>query len=169
MATITGRYPKQHRLGATSFSRDGGDVGHAGKSVTSTAVQLARSVPTLRQCICDACALVSISDDTLEFEHGSGGNIRCGMLQNCPFCTTLDRALKLQAKPTELLYRKSSSLQFRLTPDRKIKALLRGGQDYSITTAEVDLEIEYIDGLYFRVHLPNFNVSYKYMALTHDY
>jgi hypothetical protein len=38
------------------FSHGGGDVGHAGKFVTSIAVQLARSVPALRQHICNAVA-----------------------------------------------------------------------------------------------------------------
>src|SRR5207248_5607266 len=36
------------------FSRGGGDVGHAGKFVTSIAVQLASSVPTLQHFICGA-------------------------------------------------------------------------------------------------------------------
>ena len=36
------------------FARGGGDVGHARKFVTSIAVQLASSVPTLRQHISDA-------------------------------------------------------------------------------------------------------------------
>jgi hypothetical protein len=42
-------------LGASFFfSRGGGDVGHAGKFVTSIALQLAGSIPTLHQHICDA-------------------------------------------------------------------------------------------------------------------
>lgn len=53
--TVARRCLKQKRLGASFFfSRGGGDVGHAGKFVTSIAVQLASRVPSLDQYICDA-------------------------------------------------------------------------------------------------------------------
>ena len=53
--TVAGRYSKQGCLGASFFfSRGGGDIGHAGKFVTTVALQLANSVPTLHQYICDA-------------------------------------------------------------------------------------------------------------------
>jgi hypothetical protein len=53
--TIARRYLDQKRLGASFFfSRGGGDVGHAGKFVTSIAWQLASSVPSLDQYVCDA-------------------------------------------------------------------------------------------------------------------
>jgi hypothetical protein len=53
--TVARRYLEQSRLGASFFfSRDGGDVGHAGKFVTSIAVQLASSIPSLDQQICNA-------------------------------------------------------------------------------------------------------------------
>jgi hypothetical protein len=46
---------KRRRLGASFFfSRGGGDVGHAGKFVTSVAIQLASSIPFLDQQICNA-------------------------------------------------------------------------------------------------------------------
>jgi hypothetical protein len=48
-------YYDQKRLGASFFfSRGGGDVGHAGKFVTSIAMQLAHDVPSLQQRICEA-------------------------------------------------------------------------------------------------------------------
>ena len=53
--TIAREYFVKQRLGASFFfSRGGGDVGHAGKFVTSIAVQLANSIPTFRQHVCDA-------------------------------------------------------------------------------------------------------------------
>ncbi|KAF2631394.1 hypothetical protein BU25DRAFT_407050 [Macroventuria anomochaeta] len=53
--TVARRYFGEKRLAASFFfSRGGGDVGHAGKFVTSIAAQLARSVPALRQHICNA-------------------------------------------------------------------------------------------------------------------
>jgi hypothetical protein len=53
--TVAHTYNEQKRLGASFFfSRGGGDVSHAGKFVTSIAVQLASSAPTLRRYICDA-------------------------------------------------------------------------------------------------------------------
>ncbi|KAF1810155.1 hypothetical protein P152DRAFT_475732, partial [Eremomyces bilateralis CBS 781.70] len=53
--TVARRYLDQKRLGASFFfSRGGGDVSHAGKFVTSIALQLASSVPSFDQCICDA-------------------------------------------------------------------------------------------------------------------
>jgi hypothetical protein len=53
--TVARRYHDQKRLGASFFfSRGGGDVGHAGKFVTSIAWQLASSVPSLDQYVCDA-------------------------------------------------------------------------------------------------------------------
>jgi hypothetical protein len=53
--TISRRYFEQNRLGASFFfSRGGGDVGNAVKVVTSIAVQLANSIPTLHQYISEA-------------------------------------------------------------------------------------------------------------------
>ena len=53
--TIAREYSERVRLGASFFfARGGGDVGHAGKFVTSIAVQLASSVPTLRRHISNA-------------------------------------------------------------------------------------------------------------------
>lgn len=53
--TVARTYFDQRRLGASFFfSRGGGDVGHAGKFVTSIAWQLANNVPSLDQHICDA-------------------------------------------------------------------------------------------------------------------
>lgn len=43
-------YFKQGRLGASFFSRGGGDVSHAGKFVTTFARQLARNIPPLSNC-----------------------------------------------------------------------------------------------------------------------
>jgi hypothetical protein len=54
---VARRYFEKKRLAASFFfSRGGGDVGHAGKFVTSIAVQLAHSVPVVRQHISDAVA-----------------------------------------------------------------------------------------------------------------
>ncbi|KAF2175486.1 hypothetical protein K469DRAFT_610575, partial [Zopfia rhizophila CBS 207.26] len=51
--SVARKYHEQERLGASFFfSRGGGDVSHAGRFVTSIAVQLANSVPTLQQHIC---------------------------------------------------------------------------------------------------------------------
>jgi hypothetical protein len=48
--TVARNYFEQKRLGASFFfSRGGGDVGHAGKFVTTIALQLASSVPSLDQ------------------------------------------------------------------------------------------------------------------------
>ncbi|EMD84654.1 hypothetical protein COCHEDRAFT_1210544 [Bipolaris maydis C5] len=47
-------YDKQRLAASFFFSRGGGDAGHAGKFVTSIAVQLARNVPALKQRISDA-------------------------------------------------------------------------------------------------------------------
>lgn len=53
--TVARRYFEKNRLGASFFfTKGGGDVGHAGKFVTSVAIQLANSIPTLRRYICDA-------------------------------------------------------------------------------------------------------------------
>lgn len=53
--TIAGTQSQRGCLGASFFfSHGGGDVGHAGKFVTSLAHQLANSIPTLHQQICDA-------------------------------------------------------------------------------------------------------------------
>ena len=53
--TVARNYFNKKRLGASFFfSRGGGDVSHAGKFVTSIAVQLASSIPTLHQHIGDA-------------------------------------------------------------------------------------------------------------------
>jgi hypothetical protein len=53
--TIARRYFEEERLGASFFfSRGGGDVSHAGKFLTSIAVQLADNIPSLRHYTCDA-------------------------------------------------------------------------------------------------------------------
>lgn len=53
--TVARKYYEQKRLGASFFfSRGSGDVGHAGKFVTSIAVQLANDVPSLQRYICEA-------------------------------------------------------------------------------------------------------------------
>ncbi|KAF1983490.1 hypothetical protein K402DRAFT_162769 [Aulographum hederae CBS 113979] len=53
--TVARTYFNQKRLGASFFfSRGGGDVGRAGKFVTSIASQLASSVPSFDRYICDA-------------------------------------------------------------------------------------------------------------------
>jgi hypothetical protein len=53
--TVARNYFDQKRLGASFFfSKGGGDVGHADKFVTSIALQLASSVPSLDQYVCDA-------------------------------------------------------------------------------------------------------------------
>jgi hypothetical protein len=53
--TVARQYSAQERLGASFFfSRGGGDVSHAGKFVTSIAVQLANNVPPLQHYICEA-------------------------------------------------------------------------------------------------------------------
>ncbi|KAH8714805.1 putative WD-repeat protein [Phaeosphaeriaceae sp. PMI808] len=55
--TIARSYYDKHRLAASFFfSRGGGDIGHAGKFVTSIAVQLADNITTSRQHIRDAVA-----------------------------------------------------------------------------------------------------------------
>ncbi|KAF1810378.1 hypothetical protein P152DRAFT_451130 [Eremomyces bilateralis CBS 781.70] len=53
--TFAGTQSQRGGLVASSFfSRGGGDVDHAGKFVTSLACQLANSIPTLHQHVCDA-------------------------------------------------------------------------------------------------------------------
>lgn len=53
--TISWKYFEEKRLGASfCFTKGGGDVGHAGKFVTSIAVQLAKSVAGLRQHVFNA-------------------------------------------------------------------------------------------------------------------
>jgi hypothetical protein len=53
--TVARRYFEKQRLGASFFfSRGGGDVGRAREFVTSIARQLASSIPSLNQHICDA-------------------------------------------------------------------------------------------------------------------
>ena len=47
-------YDKQRLAASFFFSLGGGDAGHAGKFVTSLALQLARNVPALKQGISDA-------------------------------------------------------------------------------------------------------------------
>ncbi|KAF1923485.1 uncharacterized protein M421DRAFT_104373 [Didymella exigua CBS 183.55] len=54
--TVARRYHDKRLAASFFFSRDGGDVGHAGKFVTSIAVQLAHSVLAVRQHISDAVA-----------------------------------------------------------------------------------------------------------------
>jgi hypothetical protein len=53
---VARRYHHKRLAASFFFSRGGGDVGHAGKFVTSIAVQLAHSVPAVRQHIGDAVA-----------------------------------------------------------------------------------------------------------------
>ncbi|KAF1815360.1 hypothetical protein P152DRAFT_479302 [Eremomyces bilateralis CBS 781.70] len=48
------RFDKQHLGASFFFSRDGEDVNHAGKFITSIAWQLANNIPSLQQHICDA-------------------------------------------------------------------------------------------------------------------
>jgi hypothetical protein len=53
--TLASKYSKEGSLGGSFFfSKDGGDVRHAGKFVTSIAVQLANNIPALKRSICDA-------------------------------------------------------------------------------------------------------------------
>lgn len=53
--TVAAEYARQGRLfGSFFFSEGGGDVGHAGKFVTSLAVQLAYNIPSLRQAVYEA-------------------------------------------------------------------------------------------------------------------
>ncbi|KAF1980554.1 hypothetical protein K402DRAFT_468148 [Aulographum hederae CBS 113979] len=53
--TVAREYLDRKRLGASFFfSRGGGDVGYAGKFVTTIAWQLVSSVPALDQYVCDA-------------------------------------------------------------------------------------------------------------------
>jgi hypothetical protein len=54
--TVARRYHDKRLAASFFFSRGGGDVGHAGKFVTSIALQLAHSVPAVRQHIGDAVA-----------------------------------------------------------------------------------------------------------------
>ncbi|PZD22953.1 WD40 repeat protein, partial [Pyrenophora tritici-repentis] len=52
--TVAAQYHAKGRLAASFFfSRAGGDVSHAGKFITSIAVQLASSIPVLKRKICD--------------------------------------------------------------------------------------------------------------------
>jgi hypothetical protein len=53
---VARRYHDKRLAASFFFSRGGGDVGHAGKFVTSIAVQLAHSMPSVRQHISDAVA-----------------------------------------------------------------------------------------------------------------
>ncbi|QKX57042.1 uncharacterized protein TRUGW13939_04150 [Talaromyces rugulosus] len=58
--TIARQYYDEQRLGATFFfSRGGGDVGHAGKFVTTIARQLASNILPLQQFVCEAVASYS--------------------------------------------------------------------------------------------------------------
>jgi hypothetical protein len=53
--TVAAEHARQGRLlGSFFFSKGGGDVGHAGKFVTSLAVQLAYNIPSLRQAVYEA-------------------------------------------------------------------------------------------------------------------
>jgi NACHT domain len=55
--TIARSFSAQRRLGASFFfSRGGGDLGHAGKFVTTLAYQLANTSPSLKHLVCDALA-----------------------------------------------------------------------------------------------------------------
>ena len=55
--TVAAKCSEKGSLGASFFfSRGGGDIGHAGKFVTSIAVQLANKIPALKRNICDAIA-----------------------------------------------------------------------------------------------------------------
>ncbi|OBT39270.1 hypothetical protein VE00_10180 [Pseudogymnoascus sp. WSF 3629] len=59
--TVARRFNEQKRLGASFFfSKGDRDVSHAGKFFTSLAVQLAKSIPSLRKQICNA--IVARSD-----------------------------------------------------------------------------------------------------------
>jgi len=52
---VAASYAERGRLlGSFFFSRGGGDVGHAGRFVTSLAVQLADNISSLRQAVCEA-------------------------------------------------------------------------------------------------------------------
>jgi len=56
--TVAAEYYKKGQLtGSFFFSRTGGDIGYAGKFVTSVAFQLANTIPALRRKICDAISL----------------------------------------------------------------------------------------------------------------
>ncbi|RLL94298.1 hypothetical protein CFD26_102355 [Aspergillus turcosus] len=58
--TIARQYYDEQRLGASFFfSRGGGDIGHAGKFVTTIARQLASNILPLQQFVCDAVASYS--------------------------------------------------------------------------------------------------------------
>ncbi|KAF2735600.1 hypothetical protein EJ04DRAFT_396574, partial [Polyplosphaeria fusca] len=54
--TVARLYYDRRRLAASFFLSRGGNVGNAGKFVTSIAVQLAHSVPASREHICAAVA-----------------------------------------------------------------------------------------------------------------
>jgi hypothetical protein len=61
--TVAAKYSEKGSLWASFFfSRGGGDVGHAGKFVTSIAVQLANNIPALKRNVCDA--IIERSDIT---------------------------------------------------------------------------------------------------------
>ncbi|EUC27565.1 hypothetical protein COCCADRAFT_9868 [Bipolaris zeicola 26-R-13] len=65
-------YDKQRLAASFFFSRGGGgDVGHAGRFVTSLAVQLARNVPVLKRCISDAVVERDIASQSLrdQWQH----------------------------------------------------------------------------------------------------
>lgn len=75
--TVARRYYKQKRLGASFFfSRGGEDVSHAGKFFTSLAVQLAKTIPSLQNHICDTIvgqsdiASLSLSDQWCQLVLG---------------------------------------------------------------------------------------------------
>lgn len=64
--TVARQYYDEQRLGASFFfSRGGGDIGHAGKFVTTIARQLASNILSLQQFMCDAVASYSIGTESL--------------------------------------------------------------------------------------------------------
>jgi Mrp family chromosome partitioning ATPase len=55
--TVAAKYSEKGSLGASFFfSRGGGDIGYAGKFVTSIAIQLANNIPAVKRNICDTIA-----------------------------------------------------------------------------------------------------------------
>ena len=55
--TVAIKYSTDKALGASFFfTRGGGDIGHAGKFITSIAVQLVDCIPSLKHIVCNAIA-----------------------------------------------------------------------------------------------------------------
>jgi hypothetical protein len=79
--TLAAKYLEMGRLGASFFfSRGGGDVGHAGKLVTSIAVQLANNIQHLKQNICGA--ITERSDITSQSLRDQWRHLVLGPLSN---------------------------------------------------------------------------------------